>query len=184
VRRAIVFRCSTPRLRVGVEAYHGVVSESPIRIYLDQLHWISLARANTGHTKGVPYIPVLDYLRKARTEGVIICPLSGTHYMELQGNRNFRRRSDVAEVMAELSSFSALSGIGPLRRAELDQALFIRFGRPNPPRRLKPHGWGAHFPFGRNAQELKLCGLTESMNDFRAKLGDERFERLESRLIT
>jgi hypothetical protein len=118
------------------EAYHDTVSESPIRIYLDQWLWVDLARANTGHVRGASYIPVLDYLRKARAMGTIACPLSSTHYMETQGNPNFRQRSDVAKVMAELSGLCALSGIGPLRRAELDQALFKRFGRPDPPRKL------------------------------------------------
>jgi hypothetical protein len=169
-----------PHVDQREEAYHDAVSESPMRIYLDQWLWVDLARANTGHVRGTSYIPVLDYLRKARAMGAIACPLSSTHYMELQGNQNFRQRSDVATVMAELSGFCALSGIGPLRRAELDQALFKRFGRPNPPRKLKPHDWGYDFALSGAPKELKPEGPAESLHAFRSQLGDEGFKQLES----
>lgn len=109
-------------------------------------------------------------------------PLSGTHYMEMQGNPNFRQRSGVATIMAELSGFCALSGIGPLRWAELDQALFVRFGRPDPPRKPKPHGWGFNFAFGENSQWLELTGTSESTNTFKAMFGDEGFRQFIARV--
>ena len=74
-------------------------------IYLDQNHWISLAKANTHHPQGLMFSKVLSYLKKAVADGYVVCPLSLTHYMELSYIRNFKQRSDVAEVMAQLSLF-------------------------------------------------------------------------------
>jgi hypothetical protein len=110
---------------------------TPAIVYLDQLHWISLARASTGHPQGAPYVGVLEYLRQAVLGRKAIFPLSSTHYAELQGNANYRQRTDVAAVMSLLSGHKTISGIGPIRRAELERALHERFGRPAQPTDVK-----------------------------------------------
>jgi hypothetical protein len=61
-------------------------------------------------------------------------PLSSTHYVEPQGNANYRQRTDVAAVMSLLSGHQTISGVGPIRRAELERGLHERFGRPAPAR--------------------------------------------------
>lgn len=98
-----------------------------IIVYLDQNHWISLAKANTQHPQGSTFIDVLFYLKKAVADGQIVCPLSLTHYMELSYIGNFKQRSDVAEVMAELSLFYTLPPKDILQKIEMKRALLNAF---------------------------------------------------------
>ena len=95
------------------------VTRTPAAVYLDQLHWVSLARARTRHPQGAAFTGVLAYLRHSVLERKAVFPLSSTHYAELQG-RQYRQRTDVAEVMSLLSGHKAISGVGPIRRAELE----------------------------------------------------------------
>lgn len=125
--------------------------------YLDHLHWVGLARANTGHKDGLQFIDTLEYLRGAVADGRVALPLSSTHYAELLQTGSYRQRTDVATVMAELSGFCTISGIGPVRAAEIDQAVFKRFGRPESPRTVRLFGRGAFFAFGRNTEEHPLA---------------------------
>ena len=63
----------------------------PVSIYLDQLHWIHLAQAHTGHKNGEQYKEVYQYLLEQRKADTIVCPLSLTHYMELSATGNYRQ---------------------------------------------------------------------------------------------
>lgn len=153
---------------------------TPTVVYLDQLHWISLARASTGHPLGAPYVGVLASLRQAVLDRKAVFPLSSTHYAELQGNTNFRQRTDVATVMSLLSGHRTVSGVGPIRRAELEQALHERFGRPAEPALVKPFGWGVHFALGQPAMRLRLVGSAEARAEFAGRFGgEEGFRRWE-----
>lgn len=156
------------------------MERSPAVVYLDQLHWISLARANSGHAQGSVYIPVWDYLRQAVLDRKAVFPLSAMHYEELQANQNFRQRAAVASVMSLLSGHKTVSGIGPIRTAELEQALHRRFGKPTEPTRVKPFGWGMHFAFGEPGARLRITGPPEAIAEFAERFGGmEAFKRWE-----
>jgi hypothetical protein len=142
-------------------------------VYLDQLHWISLARASTRHPLGAPYIGVLAYLRQAVLDRRAVFPLSSTHHAELHGNVNYRQRTDVAAVMSLLSGHQTISGVGPIRRAELERALHDRFGSPAEPAVVKPLGWGVHFALGQPAKRLRLVGTAEARAAFAQRFGGE-----------
>jgi len=152
----------------------------PAVIYLDQLHWISLARATTGHSLGIKYVETWNHLRRSVLDRKAVFPLSSTHHQELQGNRNYRQRTDVASVMSLLSGHKTISGIGPLRRAELEHALNSRFGLPENPAPIKPFGWGVHFALGEPAKRLRLVGPPEALAQFAERFGgEEAFARWE-----
>jgi hypothetical protein len=159
----------------GVTIPHSEPSavRTPAVVYLDQLHWISLARASTGHPQGAPYVGVLVYLRQAVLDRKAVFPLSSTHYAELQGNANYRQRTDLAAVMSLLSGHKTISGIGPIRRAELEQALHHRFGRPAEPAFVRPIGWGGHFALGEPAKRLRLVGPAEARAQLVQRFGGE-----------
>ena len=72
-------------------------------VYLDLNHWIALAQAATGHPEGARHRDALEMLR--RVSDRVVLPLQLVHYMEMESNRNRRRRLDVAEIMEELSGF-------------------------------------------------------------------------------
>src|SRR5205823_2468539 len=105
----------------------------PISIYLDQLHWIHLAQAHTGHKDGERYKEVSEYLLGRKDAGKIVCALSLTHYMELSATGSYRQRTDVATVMAKLSGFRTIAPMSVLRRVEIEQALHKHFGKPEEP---------------------------------------------------
>jgi hypothetical protein len=96
--------------------------EATRTIYLDLNHWIGLAQANTGHSKGLQHRPALEAARSARAEGAVF-PISGAHYMEMAGIRDPRQRQDLADVIEELSGFAVLLGHAALMRLEVDALL-------------------------------------------------------------
>jgi hypothetical protein len=114
---------------------------------------------------------VLAYLRQAVLDRKAVFPLSSTHYAELQGNANYRQRTDVAAVMSLLSGHKTISGIGPIRRAELEQALHDRLGRPTESALVKPVGWGVHFALGEPAKRLRLVGPAEARAEVALRFG-------------
>jgi hypothetical protein len=100
-------------------------------IYLDLNHWISLAKAATGHADGGRFREALDLLREMCADERVFCPLSSTHYMEMSGIRDARRRFDVAAVMEELSGFGCLLPRDAVMELEFEAAL-DEWGRENP----------------------------------------------------
>lgn len=100
-------------------------------IYLDLNHWISLAKAATGHRDGHRYCGSLEVLRHARQTGGFVFPLSSTHYMEMAGIADPRQRSDIAAVMEELSGFNTLVSNSVILQLEID-AVLLALGHPQP----------------------------------------------------
>ncbi|MFK0128858.1 hypothetical protein ACIQRZ_00740 [Streptomyces rubiginosohelvolus] len=92
-------------------------------IYLDLNHWISLAKAATGHRAGGVYQPALTAVRAAASSGLYLFPLSLTHYMEMAGIRDPRQRADIGDVMEEVSGFTTLLSRTHIMRLEIEAAL-------------------------------------------------------------
>ena len=113
-------------------------------VYLDLNHWIYLAQAANGHPDGRLFHDALALLRALCSEGRVVCPLSSTHYMEMWGIGDERRRFDVAAVMEELSNFRCLIPRDMLMEIEFEAAL-DQFGHPSP----QPH----------DSVELLGCGV-------------------------
>jgi hypothetical protein len=100
----------------------------PQLIYLDLLHWVSLAKAAKGHPDGNRHVPALAAARQAKDAGKALFPLSGAHYMEVAKIRNRRHRADLAAIMEELSDFTTLASRSVIMRLELETALDSRLG--------------------------------------------------------
>ncbi|MFJ3580977.1 hypothetical protein ACIPPS_01900 [Streptomyces sp. NPDC090127] len=92
-------------------------------VYLDLNHWISLAKAATGHKDGDRYREALKVVRAAATSGTTVFPLSSTHYMEMSNIKDPRQRADIAMVMEELSGFRTILSRTIIMRFELEEAL-------------------------------------------------------------
>src|SRR5579883_1649041 len=153
----------------------------PVSIYLDQLHWIHLAQAYTGHKEGERYKKVYEYLLEQRKAGKIVCPLSLTHYMELSATGSYRQRTDVATVMAQLSVFRTIAPMSVLRRTEIEQALHKHFGKPDKPMQPQPFGLGVYFAANGENRMMKIRGNESSIESLVAALGGtekiKEFER-------
>jgi len=131
-------------------------------------HWIFLAQAATGHANGGHYQQSLDALRQA-TGGVVI-PLASVHYMEIEGNRDERQRSDMAKLMEELSSFVCVLPRSSIAQVELDAALAQLLGTPSRFSNAPLIGWGVMQALGRRG------GLTvhsEEEGDVTARVRQE-----------
>ena len=92
-------------------------------VYLDLNHWISLAKAATGHSQGAGFHDALGLLRELSSSGRVVCALSSTHYMEMSAIGDERRRFDVAAVMEELSGFRCLLPRDAIMQIEFEAAL-------------------------------------------------------------
>jgi hypothetical protein len=102
-------------------------------VYLDLNHWISLAKAATGHRDGERHREALEVLRQAKASGRCIFPLSSTHYMEMSTIKNPRQRADVGGIMEELSEFATLLNQSVVMRLEVEEVLEA-LGQPRPER--------------------------------------------------
>jgi hypothetical protein len=127
----------------------AIVRQGDVRVvYLDLNHWISLAKAATGHRDGVRHQEALHALRERKASGGIVLPLSSTHYMEMATITDPRQRGDVGSVMEELSDFTTLLCRSVVIRLEIEAAL-EDLGHPVPTRYLPVpllgHGLGHAF---------------------------------------
>ena len=156
------------------------MAKRPLLIYLDHLHWIHLAQASKGHIVGQNYVEAYKYLLSKKKANEIVCPLSLTHYMELAATGSYRQRNDVANVMAQLSTFQTLSPISILKRVELEKALFKYFGKPKIPKEINLLGVGAFFAARGENKMMKFSGSEKTMQDFSKVMGgDEQIKQLE-----
>ena len=115
-------------------------------VYLDMNHWIFLAQAATGHANGGRYQQALDALRQAA--GRVVIPLASVHYMEIEGNRDARQRSDLARLMEELSGFACVLPRSSIAQVELDAALAQLLGTPSRFSNAPLLGWGVMQALG------------------------------------
>lgn len=74
----------------------------PFIVYLDQMHWVDLAKAYHKRDKG-KYLPLLKQIQLAIQEKRIIFPLSIFHVLEALKNQNVPRRERFAQAIVEIS---------------------------------------------------------------------------------
>ncbi len=126
------------------------------RIYLDQNKWVDLLKARVGHLRGDDYKDVLTVAREATARGWASFPLSQYHYMELSHRRDYQSRLELGGTMVELSRWHAITPPHRLLEAEIDRALYDRFGRPLGPRRVQVFGVGADHSFHCQLTDYRL----------------------------
>lgn len=125
----------------------GADAEKRLKIYLDLKDWVALAKARLGRAE-FPYDQAAyDGLRSAVTARQVIVALSATTYVEVARNSSLRQRTDLADVMAEISGFVTITGRSVALRHQFQTALAARFGGPEPAP-LSPLGLGIAFATG------------------------------------
>lgn len=78
-------------------------------IYLDQMKWIDLARAETRHAQGAQYIPALEAFKKAVDDGRASFPLSVAHYIETGKSQDSSRRVNLTKTMMRLAGMDRIA---------------------------------------------------------------------------
>ena len=92
-------------------------------VYLDQNHWISLAKASVGHPQGDQFKEALDTCLVATKSGDATVVLGGAHYFEVLKIENRRQRRDVADVMESVTQFRTLVSRVTMMHIEIAAAL-------------------------------------------------------------
>jgi hypothetical protein len=145
-------------------------------VYLDQNHWINLAKAAVGREAGRPYRDALEVLREARRSGRAIFPLSLTHLMETMTIPR-KRRVDVATVMEQFSGFTTILARNAIMRLELEAVVDAVAGRRTAEYRdisLVAHGV-AHA-YGIRGGFRISNGRRDITEEVRAQVGPEKFD--------
>ena len=119
-------------------------------VYLDQNHWIELARGAYGLHSKPEVLEVLAIARHVVASHTACFPLSFTHMMEIYKNRSPDRRARLARFMLELSNDVTTADLPVVVRHEAHSALSQAFpGRIVPPEPLTYLGRGLSHAAGK-----------------------------------
>jgi hypothetical protein len=148
-------------------------------VYLDLGHWINLGKAESGRPDGVRFGPTLERCRTARRSGEALFPLAASLYEEVGKITSPQQRTLLAELMEELSGFTALLKRSRVVALELDAALTQKLGpSPTPPPSLDLLGPGCGWAF----DQLEISRVHSPAGDIteevREQMGVDAFDAL------
>lgn len=144
-----------------------------LRVYLDQNHWVALARSRKGGFTD----ELGDLWRLANTSvdaGLVSFPLSAVHYYETSKRIAQESRWNLAATMAELSRVHTLAGSSTLVPAEVEAAASRIASRSALSPKVEPFGVGAAHALGAepgtfeatsSVEELQAAGMPADMLD-------------------
>lgn len=95
----------------------------PKLIYLDLLHWVSLAKANSGHRDGNRFADVLGACVRAVEGGVAAFPISDAIYMEVSKIGQHRHRRDLRDVIELVSQYRVITSRVVIANHEVEALL-------------------------------------------------------------
>jgi hypothetical protein len=91
-------------------------------VYLDQNHWVRLARSLTGRDDSCAR-SVIELLSEGVAEHQLVVTLAAANYLELWHRKSWRSRWDVAAVMRDLTGYMSLPPPQQLLRLGLAHTL-------------------------------------------------------------
>lgn len=146
-------------------------------LYLDQNHWIELARACHGRpNRSIPQ-SLVNEIETAVSSGRLAVPLSTAHFMETGKEGGADRRRRLAETMAEISRGTMIASQSPIVEAMMDGAVSSAFGLPILGATVPIFGKRLEFAFGQVENLLSsdplLSGLLNSTAGIVYMLSDE-----------
>lgn len=145
-------------------------------VYLDLNHWIYLAQAFVGHSKGSAFTKALEACRAARAADTAVFVLSGSHYHEMLKIEDPAQRRDIADVMEELTDFAALVSRVVVMELELTAMLDPLAKEPSPLPKIPLIGRGVWRTAGLQGG-LKIMGPSGDETDqARERMGAEAFD--------
>ncbi|MEU9345419.1 hypothetical protein AB0D74_29865 [Streptomyces sp. NPDC048278] len=125
----------------------GASHERKVKVYLDTKDWITLAKARLGRPGSERDRPIYEDLRAWAEAGKILVPLTSSLFQEISKISQRRQRTDLAEVIAEISGFVALTGVKNMVTHQMRVALASRQALPQPTP-LDAFGIGMFFAVG------------------------------------
>ncbi|HET9117047.1 MAG TPA: hypothetical protein VFN75_03050 [Pseudonocardiaceae bacterium] len=127
--------------------YLALATCDRLKVYLDVNHWVALAKARLGRPASQQDQQVYEMLRNATAAGRVIVPLTAATYMEVARIGQLRQRTDLANVVAEISGLVSITSLSKALDHQLRTALAARFDGPQPAP-LRPFGLGQPFALG------------------------------------
>lgn len=157
-----------------IEMPSPATSISAVNVYLDHLHWIELAQARLGQEAGTRFRDAYDVLLEGTKAGTIRVVLSAMSYTELHASvKSPSRRTDLADVMSELSRYWAIRPTSQLLEAQFLRALHDHLGRPTFPPQQVTFGRGLYWVYEGKEKRLGIR-LPEGMRlDYIDEVADE-----------
>ncbi|SEP53358.1 hypothetical protein [Amycolatopsis saalfeldensis] len=141
----------TLALRHGAETDRypllGAGAADRLKISLDLKDWVALAKARLGRPQFPQDAHAYEALCSATAAGEVIVPLTAATYMEVARISSLRQRSDLANVIAEISGFVAIASRSVVMEHQLLAALAAQFGG-LPPAPIPVFGLGNPFGVG------------------------------------
>ena len=120
-------------------------------VYLDLNHWISLAKAHSGHRDGVQHRIALHKCIDAVESGRIIFVLSSVSYLEIANNRDYQQRRALRDVVELLTRYNVVASRPTIYVHEVEATLDnIGLRNPRPVRRRSYLDWGILNALGMN----------------------------------
>lgn len=149
----------------------------PAVVYLDLNHYINMAKVIAGKTVD-GYVELLASARQAAADGRAVFVLSATHLMEVTAIKDPRQRSNIADVMAELSGFTYMLGRHLIEELEVEGSLAELLG-PDliDLKAIDLLGFGASYPFGQVMSWSPDGEGDAALERIRAQAGPEAADR-------
>lgn len=140
-------------------------------VYLDQMHWIALAKAASRRSDGSGFVETLHIARDAVASRHAVFPLSFMHLLETARAPRADQRAQLAELMASLSKGVVLRSSRPVVEFQLRNAVRRLFD--------EPLLQGGPSLFGRGVEDIFCCDLSALPN-----ITPERAAQLQGSLNT
>jgi hypothetical protein len=122
----------------------------PKLVYLDLLHWVALAKANSGHRQGGQFAEVLASCLDAVARGAAVFPISDAIYMEVSKIGSHRQRKDLREVIERVSSYRVITSRVVIAQHEVEALLDDLVGPSSDPINTMDYlDWGVARAFGK-----------------------------------
>ncbi len=119
-------------------------------IYLDLLHWVSLAKANSGHRDGEQFVAALAACLDAASDSKAVFPISDSIYMEVLRIGKHRQRRDLREVIERVGMYSVVTSRVTIAEHEVEALLDRLIGAsPDPISTVDYIDWGVARAFGK-----------------------------------
>ncbi|MDQ4144826.1 MAG: hypothetical protein M3198_14025 [Actinomycetota bacterium] len=149
-------------------------------IYLDLNHWVSLAKAQTGHREGVRHQEALDHCVAAVEDRSAVFPISDTIYFEISKIRSYRQRRDLREAIERVSRFMVVTARSVVSVHEIEALLDKLVGVSSDPINTMDYlDWGVFRAFGRvGGLRVRTIDGDDATEELRAQYseGPEAFD--------
>jgi hypothetical protein len=129
----------------------GSSATDRVKVYLDVKDWVALAKARLGRPEYPHDAAAYEALCTATKDGQALVTLTAATHMEVARISSLRQRTDLANVIAELSGFVTISGRAAVVDHQLRTALATRLGGA-PPGPIPIFGLGQPFAVGNNGK--------------------------------